>query len=358
MMNSIRNNSLAIVIKNLKKSYESMVLQDINLEVPQGEILGIIGKSGAGKSTLFRCLNGLEQPTVGTITIDNQLFTGISEKEKRRIQQKIGNVFQSFNLLSRLTAFENVMFPLKLLQGNSEQNRSKALNMLKLVGLKGKENSYPSQLSGGQSQRVAIARALISDASLLLCDEFTSALDFETSLEILELLRDLNKRLGVTIIMITHDMAVVREICNEVCVLEEGRIVEKNNITSILLYPQNTVTKSLIRNLINRDLPHHLQERLRQTPTPQSAALLRLFFSSEAAEEPIIFSIIKKYDIPINILFGNLDHIRETAFGCLIVSIPYEIAKITELMKDLKQRGVSSEIIGYLPQEASDLWNN
>ena len=158
--------------------------------------------------------------------------------------------------------------------------------------------------------------------------------------------------------MITHDMAVVREICNEVCVLEEGRIVEKNNIPSILLYPQNTVTKSLIRNLINRDLPHHLQERLRQTPTPQSAALLRLFFSSEAAEEPIIFSIIKKYDIPINILFGNLDHIRETAFGCLIVSIPYEIAKITELMKDLKQRGVSSEIIGYLPQEASDLWNN
>ena len=349
---------MSIVIRNLEKSYDVVVLKGINLEIPKGQILGVIGKSGAGKSTLLRCLNGLEQPSSGTITIDNKPFTGISDKARRRIQQKIGNVFQSFNLLSRLTALENVMFPLTLLKGDSAPIRIKSLKMLDLVGLKGKENDYPSQLSGGQSQRVAIARALISDVSFLLCDEFTSALDIETSLEILELLHDLNKRLGITIIMITHDMAIVREICDEVCVLDQGCIVEKNDITSILLHPQNAITKSLIRNLINKDLPHHLQEILMQHPTPESAVLLRLFFSNQTAEDPIISSLVKKYDVPINILFGNLDHIRETAFGCLIVAIPYASSKIDEIMNDLDQRDVSSEIMGYLPQKRGHTWNN
>lgn len=342
---------MSISIKNLEKSYDAVVLKGINLEVPQGQILGIIGKSGAGKSTLLRCLNGLEQPSAGTITIDNEPFTGISDKARRQIQRRIGNVFQNFNLLSRLTALENVMFPLKLLRQDHKQIHEKALKMLHLVGLKGKENDYPSQLSGGQSQRVAIARALISDVSFLLCDEFTSALDLETSLEILELLRDLNKRLGITIILITHDMAIVREICDEVCVLDKGQLVEKNDITSILLYPQNAVTKSLIRNLINRDLPHHLQEMLMKKPAPDSSVLLRLFFSSQAAGDPIISSIVKKYDISVNILFGNLDHIRETAFGCLIVSIPSEHSKLDDIMNDLAIRNVSTEIIGYLPQK-------
>ncbi len=349
---------LSIIIKNLGKSYNVAILKDINLEVPQNQILGIIGKSGAGKSTLLRCLNGLEQPTTGTITIDNQLFTGVSDKERRRIQHKIGNVFQSVNLLSRLTALENVMFPLKLFKGNSKDIRSQALKLLHLVGLNGKENAYPSQLSGGQAQRVAIARALMGDVSLLLCDEFTSALDSETSLEILELLRDLNKRLGVTIILITHDMAIVREICDEVCVLEAGQIVEKNDITSILLHPQHAVTKSLIRHLMTKDLPHHLQEKLNKTPTDKCFALLRLFFSSEAAGDPIIASIVKTYDVPINILLGSLDHIRETAFGSLIVSIPFELEKITNIMKDLDQRSVSAEILGYFPQNGGHSWNS
>ncbi|HUX78764.1 MAG TPA: ATP-binding cassette domain-containing protein [Alphaproteobacteria bacterium] len=342
---------MSISIKNLEKAYDVVVLKGINLEVPQGQILGIIGKSGAGKSTLLRCLNGLEQPSAGTITVDNELFTGISDKARRKIQRKIGNVFQNFNLLSRLTALENVMFPLKLLKEDIKKSRSKALKMLHLVGLKGKENNYPSQLSGGQLQRVAIARALISDVSFLLCDEFTSALDLETSLEILELLRDLNQRLGITIVLITHDMAIVREICDEVCVLDKGQVVEKNDITSILLYPQNAVTKSLIRNLINRDLPHHLQEILMEEPAPDSSALLRLFFSNQTAGDPVISSIVKKYNVPVNILFGNLDHIRETAFGCLIVAIPYEHSKIDDIMSDLAKRDVSTEIIGYLPQK-------
>lgn len=354
-----QQNPLTIVIKNLEKSYDDLViLKAINLEVPQGQILGVIGKSGAGKSTLLRCLNGLEQPSKGSITINGKLFTGISDLDRRKIQQKIGNVFQNFNLLSCLTALENVMFPLKLRKGNPQQNHLKALKMLNLVGLKGKENDYPSQLSGGQCQRIAIARALITDASLLLCDEFTSALDIETSLEILELLRDLNKRLGITIILITHDMTIIREICDEVCVLDEGQIVEKNDITSILLHPQSTITKSLIRNLVNKDLPYHLQEILTQNPRKGFVVLLRLFFSSQTAGEPIISSIVRKYELSINILFGNLDHIRETAFGCLTITVPYEVSKVKEIMNDLDQRGVSSEILGYLPQNGENTWKN
>lgn len=348
---------MSVVIRNLEKSYNVAVLKGINLEVSQGKILGIIGKSGAGKSTLLRCLNGLEQPTAGTITIDNHLLTGTSEKERRQIQRKIGNVFQSVNLLSRLTSLENVMFPLTLLKGNSKDIRSQALKMLHLVGLKGKEEAYPSQLSGGQAQRVAIARALMGNVSLLLCDEFTSALDLETSLEILELLRDLNKRLGVTIILITHDMAVVREICDDVCVLEEGRIIEQNDITSILLRPQHDITKSLIRHLVTKDLPHHLQEILKKSPLDECSVLLRLFFSSETAQAPIISSLVKTYDIPINILLGNLDHIRETAFGFLIISIPFNALKIKDMMKDLERRTVSVEILGYLPQNGATAWN-
>lgn len=351
-------NDLSVIIKKLSKSYDTAVLKDISLEVPQGQILGIIGKSGAGKSTLLRCLNGLEQPNSGTITINGELFTGAPENQRRRIQQKIGNVFQNFNLLSRLTALENVMFPLNLLKLDPLTSREKALKILALVGLKGRENDYPRQLSGGQSQRVAIARALISDVSLLLCDEFTSALDIETSLEILELLRDLNKRLGITIIMITHDMSIVREICDEVCVLDGGKIVEKNNITSILLHPQNATTKSLIRNLINKDLPHHLQESLSQDPGKDSQAVIRLFFSSQTAGEPVISSLVKKYDIPINILFGNLDHIRETAFGCLIITLPFETSKINKIVSELDQKEVSSEILGYLPPHGGHTWNN
>lgn len=349
---------MSVIIKNLTKSYNVVILKDISLEVPQGQILGIIGKSGAGKSTLLRCLNGLEKPNSGTITINGDLFTGAPENQRRLIQQKIGNVFQNSNLLSRLTALENVMFPLNLLKIDRLKSRGKALKMLALVGLQGKENDYPRQLSGGQSQRVAIARALISDVSLLLCDEFTSALDLETSLEILELLRDLNKRLGITIIMITHDMSIVREICDEVCVLDEGQIVEKNDIASILLHPQNATTKSLIRNLINKDLPHHLQERLSQDPAKGSETVMRLFFSSHTAGEPVISSLVKKYDIPINILFGNLDHIRETAFGSLIITIPFEPSKVNQIMSELDQKEISSEILGYLPPHGENTWNN
>lgn len=349
---------MSIVIKNLEKSYDSLVLQDINLEIPQGQILGIIGKSGAGKSTLLRCLNGLETPSAGSITIDGQPFTGFEESAQRKIKQKIGNIFQNPNLLSRLTAFENVVFPLQLLKLYSQESYVKALNLLALVGLKGKENAYPSQLSGGQAQRVAIARALITDPSFLLCDEFTSALDPETSLEILELLRDLNKTLGVTIILITHDMGIVREICDEVCVLEGGQIVEKNDITSILLHPQSTATKSLIRHLITKDLPHHLQEQLIQQRVPHSSAVLRLFFSRQVAEDPIISSIVKQYGVAVNILFGNLDHIRETAFGCLIIEIPSEISMFKQIIADLDQQGVVAEILGYLPNKEERTWNN
>ncbi len=345
---------MSVIINNLEKSYKSPVLKGINLEIPQGQILGIIGKSGAGKTTLLRCLNGLEDPNRGTITIDGLDFL----KEKKTIQQKIGNVFQTFNLLSRLNVLDNVLFPLKITQRFTSESKNKALNLIEIVGLKGKENSYPSELSGGQSQRVAIARALITDASLLLCDEFTSALDYETSLDILELLKDLNKRLGITIVLITHDMAVVREICDEVCVIESGEIVEKNDITSIILHPKHAVTKTLIRSLVIKDLPHHLNDLLMDEPKGKCSALLRSFYSSKTSGDPIIASLVKKHDVPINILVGNLDHIRETAFGSLIISIPYQKAKLSAILNDLENQDVSTEVLGYLPEEEDYKWNS
>lgn len=341
---------LSVSVQNLFKSYKSPVLEGIDLDVPQGQILGIIGKSGAGKSTLLRCLNGLETPTSGTILIKGNPLTGVSNTKRRLLQHKIGNVFQEVNLLSRLTALENVMFPLKLLGKPLEESKSHALKTLQLVGLKGKEDMYPHQLSGGQAQRVAIARALVGETSLLLCDEFTSALDPETSLEILELLRDLNKRLGITIILITHDMAVVREICDEVCVLEKGKIVEKDTITNLLLHPRHAVTKSLMRNLITKELPHHLQDDLGKTPTSSCTVLLRLFFHSQVANTPVLSTLMKTYEVPINILVGHLDHIRETAFGSLVISVPFESKTLKKLVKSLEDKNVATEILGYIPE--------
>lgn len=340
---------VSVSVQKLYKSYKTPVLEDITLDVPQGQILGIIGKSGAGKSTLVRCLNGLESPTSGTILIENTPFTGVSETKRRLLQHKIGNVFQNVNLLTRLTALENVMFPLKLLKTPPQESRVQALSMLRMVGLHGKEDLYPHQLSGGQAQRVAIARALVGKASLLLCDEFTSALDPETSLEILELLRDLNKRLGITIILITHDMAVIREICDEVCVLEKGKIVEKDRITSLLLHPRHAVTKSLMRNLITKELPHHLQDRLQKNPSSPCTVLLRLFFHSQVANTPVLSTLMKTYDVPLNILVGHLDHVRETAFGSLVISLPFESKTLKKLMKSLDDTNVATEILGYIP---------
>jgi D-methionine transport system ATP-binding protein len=244
-------NDIAVEIKDLEVSFPSSqggldVLKGISLSVRKGQIFGIIGRSGAGKSTLVRCLNGLETPRAGKIFIGDQSLTRAKGLEHRQILHKIGTVFQHFNLLTRRTVLENIALPLEFMGVAPDERAKKAKTIAELVGLSDKEQAFPNQLSGGQCQRVAIARALVSDVSLLLCDEFTSALDPETSLEILALLQDLNQRLGVTIVLVTHDMSVVREICDQVCVLDQGRVAEIGPVESILLKPQHEVTHALV----------------------------------------------------------------------------------------------------------------
>ncbi|WP_269747291.1 methionine ABC transporter ATP-binding protein [Candidatus Nucleicultrix amoebiphila] len=316
----------------------------MNFLVPQGKIIGIIGRSGAGKSTLLRCLNGLETPDQGEIFINGQLLT---TPPQFQLLQEIGTIFQNFNLLRRRTVIENIAFPLELQNISKADRYKRAVHIARRVGLAHKLNAYPCQLSGGQKQRVAIARALVSNVKLLLCDEFTSALDPETCLEILELLKELNQKLGIAILLITHDMGVIREICDEVIVLSRGQIIESGSLEDILLTPKTSQTKSLLRNLLNRDLPHHLQKKLQSSPIPNGTAFLRLVFSGEAAQKPIVATLIEQYDVPVNIIAGNLDHIRALAFGVLVIAMPYHEQKLKNVQNYLKSNNVSVEVLGY-----------
>ena len=337
----------AVNIDNLHKAFRQdqrtvNVLRGVSLSVSKGVIQGIIGRSGAGKSTLVRCLNGLEPYDAGRIEIQGQPLSPTTQK-------RIGNIFQNFNLLSRRTVLENVALPLELAGWAAPRIKSKCEETLKLVGLRDFLQAYPSQLSGGQRQRVAIARAIVADVDLLLCDEFPSALDPEISLDILALLRELNQRLGLTIILITHDMSVVREICDQVCVLDQGTIVEAGDVGSILLKPQHMVTQSLVQGLFIKDLPQALKSHLSNQPILGGHTVIRLVFSGESAQQPVIASVIEAYHVPVNIIAANMDHIREVAFGCLLVTIPYNEETLPKIHRHLIRNNVAAEIVGYLP---------
>ena len=347
-----------VQLSDLCKSYSSSlgrlnVLDKICLSVQAGQIFGIIGRSGAGKSTLLRCLNCLEFPDSGEIYINQQSLLHSSAKQRRKILQKVGTVFQNFNLLSRRTVLQNIALPLECQGLSVKEIASKVQKVANLVGLNDKHNAYPSQLSGGQRQRVAIARAIVADVTLLLCDEFTSALDPETSLEILALLRQLNKQLGVTIILITHDMNVVREICDRVCVLEQGVVVEDDSIEKILLAAKHAITQSLVRNLLIKDLPHAITEIIHPKQKENDHVVLRLAFSAHSATQPIIASIITKFNIPVNIIAGGLDHVRELALGSLIVTLPAHPHLLDEILHYFSICNVTTEILGFIPDHDS-----
>lgn len=343
-----------VILQNLMKSYESSstpALYDVNAQFERGKIHSIIGRSGAGKTTLLRCLNGLESPDSGSILIDNQDLTDLKNPQRRRILQTIGTVFQKFNLLSRRTVLENALLPLEWLGIKHSQAHLKALDLLEKVGLKGLEHRYPAQLSGGQCQRVAIARALVTDTRLLLCDEFTSALDPETSLEVLNLLWHLNQTMGVTVILITHDMSVVREVSDFVYVMERGKIVESGSFQSILLHPSHPTTKSLLRGELMKDLPASIADQLQpisQAETDQ--LLLQLIFFGEATQRPVIADLIQSHQIAVNILAGGLNHVRGMTFGALLVSIPQGKDQRLKALKHFEENDVIVESLGYLPK--------
>lgn len=343
-----------IKLENVTKTYASKrgaveALKATTLHVAAGEIYGIIGLSGAGKSTLVRCINMLETPTSGRVMVDGNDLTAMSATQLRKARQNIGMIFQHFNLLACRTVYDNIAFPLEI-QGVAKASIDKKVKeLLELVGLEDRSNHYPAQLSGGQKQRVGIARALASNPKVLLCDEATSALDPQTTKSILELLRDINKRLNITIVMITHQMQVVKEICDRVAVMEDGFVIEEGSMFDIFTNPQQTTTKEFVNSIQNNELPEMLKKQpLSPTYIDGSRPVIRLSFIGDSAEEPVISTLIKTYDVDVNILVANLENIKETPYGTLLIELQGDSAHIKNAMTYLDQRKLKVEVIGYV----------
>ena len=334
-----------IVIENVSKTYHSKygevnALKNISLSIESGDIFGIIGMSGAGKSTLVRCMNFLEVPTSGRVLIRGKSLADFSGKELRAQRQQIGMIFQHFNLLMQKSVLENVCFPLYIQGKKKKEARERAIELLELVDLKDKVNAYPSQLSGGQKQRVAIARALASDPKILLCDEATSALDPQTTSSILELLKDINRRFGITIVIITHQMSVVREICNRVAIMKEGVVEEEGLVSEIFTHPRSQVARELIRKDRGQDVD---SDAMLSRPLIQSGEKIRIVFSENSAFEPVISNLILTFKEPVNILKADTKNVGGVAKGEMILEIPADSKHAEEMKAYLKEHGLDLE---------------
>ncbi|WP_439625278.1 methionine ABC transporter ATP-binding protein [Shinella sp.] len=322
-------------------------LDGVSLDVRRGEILGIIGRSGAGKSTLIRCLNGLERPDSGTIEIEGREITGLSEAELQPLRRRIGMIFQHFNLLSAKTVEENVALPLKIEGWTKAKRLARAAELLDLVGLTGKAKAYPSELSGGQKQRVGIARALAASPALLLSDEATSALDPETTRSILALLKDINRKLGLTILLITHEMEVVRNIADRVTVLDAGRIVEEGPVWQVFSRPQAETTKSLLSG-IRPQLPAHIAQSL--TADIAGEAILSLDIAGPAATGPLFQKLSEEFPGGYRLVHGGVDHIQEQAVGRFFIAVPADAA--ARLVSFAERLGAQVEVLGHVADHA------
>ena len=348
-----------IDLSHIEKIYDSpagpmRAIKDISLHINKGEIYGIIGLSGAGKSTLVRCINLLERPTSGKVTVDGQDITAMSDSQLRQTRKSIGMIFQHFNLLSSATVYDNVAFPLRLLNAPKEDIKRKVTDLLELVGLADKAEQYPSQLSGGQKQRVGIARALASEPKILLCDEATSALDPQTTKAILQLIRDINAKLKLTVVVITHEMQVIKDICDKVAVIDKGVIAEKGDVLEVFTNPVQPITKEFISVLLSNDLPVGFREReVQSEPFADSLLLIRITFIGASANEPVISRLIKNFDLNIGILFGSLDDIKGVPFGRLIISLDGRQAEIEAALSYVQKQNLKVEVIGYVGRHDS-----
>lgn len=344
-----------IRIKNLTKTYPGPLgpisaIEAINLNIHEGEIFGIIGKSGAGKSTLLRCINFLEQPTSGTVTIQNDLLNEMSKSELRNARQHIAMIFQHFNLLSNKTVFDNIALPLRFARWDEKKITNTVKPLIGLTGLNEKEEAYPAQLSGGQKQRVAIARALANQPNVLLCDEATSALDPQTTQDILQLLQAINQSLGLTIILITHEMDVIKTICDRVAVMDDGKIIEEGEIHNIFVKPKQTVTKELVRAAISRKLPDSITQKLSKEKKPDTFPLWQIAFHGAAASEPIIAHLIQQLKLDLNILQANIDYIKQEPLGVMIVEADGDEKALQAGLKYLRDKHLTVEELGYVPR--------
>ncbi len=330
-----------IELHNVSKVFPSgngevKALRDIEITVNRGEIFGIIGMSGAGKSTLVRCINFLERPTAGKVLFDGHDLTLYSEKELRSVRESIGMIFQQFNLLEQRTALGNVLFALEIAGVNKQDAKNRSFDLLRMVGLEDKAGAYPAQLSGGQKQRVAIARALATQPKVLLCDEATSALDGATTRQILFLLKDINARLGVTIIVITHEMSVIEEICSRVAIIDEGSVAEIGRVNDIFTSPKSHAARRLVYP-DGREIDRFIGTRC-----------CRVVFDGSSSFEPVIAGMILECKMPVNILFADMKDIDGTAYGQIVLQLPKEDKIADNMIGYLRSRNLAvEEVSGY-----------
>lgn len=325
-----------IRVEHLKKVFQTSAgevaaVDDVSFSIDKGDIFGIIGLSGAGKSTLVRCLNLLERPSSGKVWIRDKDLTDLSEGELRKTRQKIGMIFQHFNLLMQRTVLDNVCFPMEIAGVKKKQAREKALDYLKTVGLEEKAKSYPAQLSGGQKQRVAIARVLASNPEILLCDEATSALDPQTTKSILTLLKEINRKYGITIVVITHEMSVVQEICSHVAVLDHGKLAESGTVEDLFRLPKTDAARRLILNAGNQIKQMH------------GKRLIRITFSGQSSFEPVIGNVVLQYKTPLNILYADTKNLNGKAEGEMILQLPEDPVTADKMIEYFRQEKLSVE---------------
>ncbi|KOS61694.1 ATP-binding cassette domain-containing protein [Lysinibacillus agricola] len=335
-----------IQLENITKEFKTKkgivkAVDGINLHVKKGEIHGVIGYSGAGKSTLIRCVNLLERPTTGKVLIDNVDITSLSLNDLRKTRQKIGMIFQHFNLLKTATVYNNIAVPLKLLGYNDSEVKNRVAQYAEIVGLTEKLDSYPSQLSGGQKQRVAIARALAQEPEILLSDEATSALDPETTDAILELLLKINRELGITILLITHEMNVIQKICDDVSVLESGKVVEYGSAIELFSKPQHLTTRKFLNTISQRNLSPSLIKQLNV-----SGSVIRLTFLGESTGKPLLAEVSKVYDVQPNILTANIIELKNGIVGNIVVHLHGEAHVVEKALNYFTENGVAVEELG------------
>lgn len=353
-----------IKIKNLVKKYqlnngkELLAVNNVNLDIEQGDIYGIMGLSGAGKSTLIRLLNRLEEPTSGEILVKQEIVdkkdntvTGYEDKNilkfnmkmLREYRKKTGMIFQHFNLLNSRNVAENVAFPLEISKWKKKDIEKRVDELLEIVGLSDKKLNYPEQLSGGQKQRVAIARALANNPKILLSDEATSALDPRTTNSILELLKDINKKFGITIILITHQMEVIKKICNKTAIMSDGQIIEKGETKEIFLNPKTDLAKEFVGNISHEEF--RTEEEKKHREENNGKLRLRLKYNEDQVNESYITKIIRKYDVEVNILSGFIDKVGDVIVGNLLIEISASEEKSKDIIEWLKENEIDSEVL-------------
>ena len=324
-------------------------LDNVSLHVPKGQICGVIGASGAGKSTLIRCVNLLERPTHGAVIIDDMDLTQLSDAELVKTRRQIGMIFQHFNLLTSRTVFENVALPLELENKSKAEIQEKTTALLALVGLSDKHNVYPANLSGGQKQRVAIARALASDPKVLLCDEATSALDPATTQSILKLLKEINRTLGITILLITHEMEVVKRICDQVAVIDKGRLIEQGTVSEIFSNPKTELAQEFISSTFHITLPEEYLENLSDTPKhAKSYPIIKFEFTGRSVDAPLLSQASKKFGVELSILTSQIDYAGGVKFGFTIAEVEGDEDAITQAKVYLMENNVRVEVLGYV----------